>query len=179
MSPDPSQFAPRRPLALTLASIVGFSFGLLGVCCMPFGVYGLLSQDSNPAFAMLGDTTILRTWSWVSMAVGVPATLLLLIGSAGVYGLHGWGRACVYVYAALATLSGLGGMVVNLLTFGPFLSGLGNSGSLDPMQAGMIGGLVGGTCGGCFGLLLPVAYVVVLMLPSSREAFEAAAADVA
>lgn len=178
MSSDPSQYAPRRPLALTLASILGFTFGLLGVCCVPLSVYGLLAQDSNPGLAMLGDTTILRSWSWVSSAVGLPATLLLLIGSAGVYGLHGWGRLCIYVYATLATLLGLGGMVVNIVTFAPYLSGL-DGGPLDPMQAGMIGGLVGGTCGGCFGLLLPVAYVVVLMLPSSREAFAAAAEDAA
>ena len=105
MSSDPSQSGPRRPLALTLASIVGFTFGLLGVCCMPLSVYGLLAQDSNPAFAMLGDTTLLRTWTWVGSAAGVPATLLLLIGSAGVYGLHGWGRLCIYVYATLATLT--------------------------------------------------------------------------
>lgn len=178
MSSDPSQSGPRRPLALTLASIVGFTFGLLGVCCMPLSVYGLLAQDSNPAFAMLGDTTLLRTWTWVGSAAGVPATLLLLIGSAGVYGLHGWGRLCIYVYATLATLTGLGGLVVNAVTFGPFVAKLGG-GSMDPMQAGMIGGFVGGTCGGCFGLLLPIAYVVILMLPSSQEAFAAAAEDAA
>jgi hypothetical protein len=165
-----------RPIALTIVSVLGFSFGLLGLCCMPFQVYSVLAQDSNPAFAMLGDTTLLRTWTWVATPIGLVNTILLLVGSAGVYGLHGWGRTCIYAYAALTVLFSCIGSVISLVVFAPVFEGFDPS-RPDPLAWGMMGGAIGGSCGAVFGMVIPLAYVGILMMESSRRAFAEAAGE--
>lgn len=155
----------KAPMPVMIVCIIGFLLGGLGLCSGPFGLLPYLVDLGvpNPVVDAVKASTVLYAYMLASIGCGMVLNIFMMACCAGAIFLKGWARSGLILYSIVALLLALVGIVFNVIYMFPLLQSLG-----DEALAGGIGGAVGGIC--C-GLLLPVSYLVVMTLESTKLAF--------
>jgi hypothetical protein len=117
----------------------------------------------NPVVEAVKDSTVLYAYMIASLGCGMVLNLFMMACCTGAMFLKNWARTGLIIYGMVALVLALVGIGFNVVYMFPILSSLG-----DEALAGGIGGAVGGIC--C-GLLLPVSFLVVMTLQSTKLAF--------
>jgi hypothetical protein len=158
------------PTPLRVLGWVGVALGVLGVCSMPFTLFGLLVEQ--PATAALTRDPAYRIVAWGQLLFSVPLIALQIIGCVGALRARSWSRPVLHTWVAGAFLqlcAGVGAFGFAVLpVMGPMLD------ASDPVsRIAAASGIGAAGCGLAFGALLPVAVLVVLGLSSVRAAYAA------
>lgn len=155
----PSPPGPEVPVSVKVFSILNMVFGGLGLLCAPIGFLA-----TPMALRSLGAGGLMRVWMVFSNIWGVIGAALLLASGIGLWKLKAWARKLAIVYAVVASVMGLVGMAVLLMSLG---------GEGGPRGPEMIGGLVGGAVGTLVGL----AYNGLLIFFLSRRTAKVATGE--
>ena len=155
----------KAPMPVRVVCIIGFLLGGLGLCAGPLGLlpYVMDTGMPNPVVDAVKASTGLYVYMVGSLGCGMVLNLFMMACCAGAIFLKSWGRNGLILYSLLALFLALVGIVFNVVYMFPMLRSLG-----DEAFYGGIGGAVGGVC--C-GLLLPISYLVVMTLESTKLAF--------
>jgi len=155
----------RAPMPVMIVCIIGFLLGGLGMCSGPFGLlpYVMDMGVPNPVVDAVKASTVLYAYMIASIGCGMVLNVFMMACCAGAIFLKNWARTGLILYSLVALLLALVGVVFNVIYMFPLLQSLG-----DEALVGGIGGAVGGIC--C-GLLLPISYLVVMTLESTKLAF--------
>ncbi len=160
---------PKAPMSVIVLCVFVGLMALVNLCSSPFAMlpYVVDLGVPNPALDAIRGDPILYPVMIASLGIGLVLSVVALISCVGAVLLRSWGRLGLLAYAALSLVMWAVGLVTNLMVTFPRLTESG-----DPGMA--VGAYVGGILGSCFGLVIPVAILVVMMLPSVREAFRGA-----
>jgi hypothetical protein len=176
----------QRPTAVTVFGFLNIAFGILGVVCTPASLASsLLTQPllenipesqrfPNPVGEMMSDPAFM-TYMYVSVALGMVVSAVLLVSGLGLLKLRPWARYFSLGYAVYAWVSVIIGTIISYyLAFGPMLEKA--SEMTGPESAaykgGMIGGAFGTVFGMCFGLVYPTVLFIFMLLPDVKAAFK-------
>jgi hypothetical protein len=172
-NPDPNP----RPTSVLVIAIIGIILGAIGVACSPFALvpYFVNIGPPNPAIDIIKGSPGNMAFMIGSLAIGVVNAIVLLAGSIGSVKMRPWGRTALIVYAIVAILGVIVGLIFNILVFLPALSALRTTSAAG--AAAYTGGLAGGIGGTIGGLILPAAILIVMYRPHVVNAFKQAAAS--
>jgi hypothetical protein len=117
----------------------------------------------NPVLELMQRNSIYYGFMIASLALGLIATIVLIVAGVGLLSGKPYGRNCSIGYAAYAIISGIIGIAMNVIfLLLPMLEQLDNMAD-GPEKAGAIGGAVGGTLGGACGLVYPIILLIFMM----------------
>jgi hypothetical protein len=173
-----------RPTAVTVFGILNIIFGVLGLTCTPVGLLmstftGSMMEDMPETAQMqqapwleMMNNPAMKTYTYVSTALGMVAAALLLAAGIGLLKLRPWARMVSIGYAVYAILSVIvGGIFSYYFVYAPMFENMSSEGG--PEAAGFYGGMIGGMFGGfCFSLIYPVLLLIFMFLPGVKAAFQ-------
>jgi hypothetical protein len=156
----------KAPLSVTILCLVVGLLSLLGLCSSPMSLlpYFVDFGVPNPAVALIKDDPFLFPYMVASLGIGLVLNVVVLVCCAGSLMLKWWGRLGLLAYSVIALVLWAVGLVVTITVMMPKFTSSG-----DPAMAA---GAYGGLFGSCIGLVMPVVILIVMLLPSVREAFE-------
>jgi hypothetical protein len=154
-----------KPTSITVFGVLNCVFGGLGILCTPISIVGIMMP--NPSMEIAPPYKIFLL---VSSVAGICFSAWLLSLGIGLLKFKGWARRGSIIYACIAIVWGIVGLIIVLLAMSMGWMGA-PEGMAEPQRAGMIGGMVGGICGGIIGLLYPVLLLIFMLSAKVKEAF--------
>ena len=172
-TPTPSP----RPTSVTVLAIIGIIFGGIGVLCKPLGLVAMFLPQSGPN-PMLDMQKDMMAWNVISTVIGLAISLLLLAASIGSLSLKPWARKGMLAYAAAAVVMTLVSGVATMVWILPKMQeaqkqmiaqqgGGAPAGMMNIMQTA-------GTAGAVIGIIVALAYPLILWYFYTREDVKAA-----
>lgn len=165
-----------RPTSVVVLGILNIVFGVIGMCGVCVGAFGLFSGNATeglpPFMVEIFEHPLYVIWTWVSFPISAVTTIMLLAGGVLLLQMRPEGRKLSLWYAWIALLMGLLGTGITLmLMLGPALSAMSSSG--DEMAAVMaISMLIGIPCGLACSLIYPIVLIYFLNRPHVIAALE-------
>jgi hypothetical protein len=147
-----------KPTSVTVFGILNIVFGSLGLLCTPIGIFGIV---------ITGETMEIvagyKIFLLVSSFIGIGFAAWLLTLGIGLLKLRSWARRGSCIYAWIAIVWGIAGLILNILAV-----------SLGWMVSpqGQLPGLLGGMCGGIGGLIYPVLLLIFMQTAKVKQAFQ-------
>jgi len=163
----------QRPTSITVFGILNIVFGVLGFCglFMSLSMFAVEDDGSNPMIPLMQESPLYQGFMYVSIPLGLLATVALLAGGIAMLNNKAWGRTLSIIYGWYAIIAGLVGAIVNaVVLLPPALEQ--SSGQMSAEEAGLIGGAIGGTCGGLIGLIYPVLLLIFMNRRSVKDWFD-------
>jgi uncharacterized Tic20 family protein len=102
----------------------------------------------------------------VSSLAGICFSAWLLALGIGLLKFKGWARRGSIIYACIAIVWGIVGLILILLAMS-----MGWMTAPEGQMAGMIGGMLGGICGGIIGMIYPVLLLIFMNSAKVKDAF--------
>lgn len=168
--------APRRPTSVTVLAIIGIVLAVLGLLGGVCGTLPLFREPGpgatrNPVIeAMRANPTYMK-FAIVSTVLGVLLTIYLLVACISALNLKRWARKGMILYAWLAILNAVVGLIVNAVLLLPILAPMLES--TNPAErGGAYGGIGGGLCAGLVGVVYPIFVIAFMNKPRVVAAFE-------
>jgi hypothetical protein len=106
----------------------------------------------------------------VSSLAGICFAGWLVSLGIGLLKFKGWARRGSVIYACIAIVWGIAGLILTLLAMSMGWMGA-PEGMAEPQRAGMMGGMVGGICGGILGMIYPVLLLIFMLSAKVKDAF--------
>lgn len=168
--PRAADLGPPRPLGPKILALFNLLFGGMGL----IGVVGVVlmfafmpADPRDPTRAAMAREPVFAVWTYLTQGLGALAAIGQLVSAVGLLGWREWGRRLAVQVAAFQLFQLVAGSLMMFVYVAlPAMTGAVPS---DPaMQAIAVGGAFGGVC---FGAILPVATLLVLRRPATREAF--------
>ena len=161
----------QRPTTVTVFGVLNLVLGGLGLLCTPISVITLFLpvQSGNPVSRILEENAAYRLYMIASAAAGVLAALVLIVAGIGLLKMKSWARLTSIGYAIYGIVTGVVGIIVNVVfLFEPLMI---QARSESPEAAAAMLGMVGGIAGTCFGLVYPILLLIFMTRPRVRNAF--------
>jgi hypothetical protein len=161
-----------RPPLLTVATVVGMGFGVIGTAFAPLGlaVYFVKFGRPNPVVDIVRSDSFLFAWTIGSQLLGILLSLTLAVGSFLAFRLRPIGRTLLIVYGIAGITTAAMAMLINALVLMPRLIEAAKSSSNPIVMGGAIGGAIGGGIGGMMGMILPILMLIVMWRPEVKRA---------
>ncbi|MBL8889059.1 MAG: hypothetical protein JNL67_03715 [Planctomycetaceae bacterium] len=143
-----------KPAPITVFGVLHLVFGVIGLCGIGFGVFGLIIIANNPGARMdnpILDHPIGYAWNFASLAMGTITTFIMLAAGVLLLTDKELGRVLTIIYGWLSIAFGAIGMIVMAIVLISIFSDA-NGG---PEQAGAMIGGIAGSCGGIIGMIYP------------------------
>jgi hypothetical protein len=157
-----------KPTSVTVFGVLNCVFGGLGIICTPISLIGLFIGDLLP-MAQANRMEIApgyKVFLVISAIAGVCFAAWLLSLGIGLLKMKSWARRGSVIYACIAIVWGIAGIIITVLA-----TLLGWMGPAESETPAMIGGMVGGACGGMLGLIYPVLLLIFMQSRKVKEAF--------
>jgi hypothetical protein len=167
----------RRPAPVNVFGILNIAFSVMMIFSLLFLIASFFLGDmpvfrDNPAFKMARDYPAYKTIQEVSVILGIPSTLVLLMAGVGLLKLKSWGRTLSIFYGFYAILQSLGLGVANyFVLLRPMLETHVNL--KDPQAMGEFFGAIFGTLAGCLGIIYPILLIIFMNRRSVIDALRA------
>jgi hypothetical protein len=126
---------------------------------MPFSVFGILTAERTIEIA-----PVYKGFLLVSSVIGIGFAAWLLTLGIGLLKLKAWARRGSIIYAWIAIVWGIAGIVLNILAV--------QFGWMNMPESG-IPGFIGGMCGGLVGMIYPVLLLIFMQSAKVKQAFPA------
>jgi hypothetical protein len=159
-----------KPASVTVFGILNIVFGGMGILCTPFSMLMLFMGDifnmgqPNPIEIAGGYKTFLLC----SSIAGICFAGWQLSLGIGLLKFKGWARRGSIIYACIALVWGIAGLILTVLAVSQ-----GWMGPAEGTSPAAMGGMVGGLCGGAIGMIYPVLLLIFMNTAKVKEAFEA------
>ena len=159
-----------RPTSVTVFGILNIVFGILGVCGTAFGLVSIFAQEAlqppgapvNPVQEAMNASDGYQAFLIGASAVGMVATIALIISGAGLLNGKLYGRTLSIWYAIYGIISVIVGLIANIVfVFGPVFEQLDQMPD-GPEKIGATAGLYGGVFGSCIGMIYPVLLLIFM-----------------
>ena len=165
-----------RPVSTLVLGVLNLVFGVLGLLSLVMTVAILFVPQPkmahpNPILSLLQENAAYALFMKISVALGLLASVVLVLAGVGLLLLKPWGRHLSIGYAVYALIAGVVGMAANWYFLMPLLAKASRM-PAGPEQAGLVGGAVGGMVGGCLGLIYPVILLFFMFRPNVVAAMQ-------
>jgi hypothetical protein len=154
-----------RPTSVTVFGVLNCVFGGLGILCTPISIVGIMMPRQTMEIAPGYKIFLL-----VSSLAGICFAGWLVSLGIGLLKFKGWARRGSVIYACIAIVWGIAGLILTLLAMSMGWMGA-PEGMAEPQRAGMMGGMVGGICGGILGMIYPVLLLIFMLSAKVKDAF--------
>lgn len=171
----------RRPAPVNVFGILNIAFAVMAFFSLLMLAAMLFLGDrladspilkSNPVLAMMMNNPGYRMIQQISLVLGIPSTLMLLISGIGLLKLKPWARMLSIIYGIFAVVQCLALSVANYFyMLEPMLKQ--QPDMRDPQAAGAFFGAIGGTLGGCVGIIYPILLIIFMHRRSVVDALRA------
>lgn len=160
-----------RPASVLVFGILNLVFAAMGLCGAVFGGIGLAMAHSpraggmpNPALDAMAAHPVYAAFSYVSLGLGLVATIVIAAAGIGLLTSKAWGRTLSIVWAVYSLAMTVIGFVLNYVyLFGPMMENTGRMPAGPQRTAAMVG-----VIGGFVGLGLALIYPVILLIFMNR-----------
>jgi len=157
-----------RPASVIVFGVINLVFAGLGLCGGVFAVIGLAVLNAprnprmpNPALDAMLNNPAYATFQYVSVVLGLIATIVIAMAGIGLLMSKAWGRHLSIVWAVYTlVMTVVGGVVNYVYLISPMMEKAGRGGG--PEQAGLIGGIIGGMIGTCLAPIYPVILLIFM-----------------
>ena len=162
-----------RPASVLVFGIINLIFAAMGLCGAVFGAISLAMLSAprnprmpNPALDAMQASPAYMTFNYVTMALGLVATIVIALAGIGLLMSKSWGRHLSIGWAVYTLVMTVIGLVVNYVyLISPLMEKAGRMGG-GPEQAGLIGGIIGGLLGTCLAPIYPVILLIFMFRPN-------------
>ncbi len=161
----------QRPASVIVFGVLNIAFGILGLFSLPIVFHATLTglNGQNPFF---GDSAVLRIWSIISLVLSPLTVIALFASGIGLLKMRAWARNLALIYAAVAIVTSLIGVVVTWQYITqPMLEQFEGDDSGQAMGAKI--GAIGSVVGGLLGMAYPVLLWFFMSRPRVLAAFAA------
>jgi len=144
------------PASIKVFGIINIVFGSLGLLCSPLSFVGI-----KASLEIMGNTPLMHAYLVFSAVWGVIGAIILLATGIGLLRRMEWARKVAVIYAIVAAVLGVIGIVITMVAFG------GNTSTPAPQR---IGGMIGAVIGGGIGLVYSCLLIYFMTRPEVKEA---------
>jgi hypothetical protein len=162
-----------RPAPVTVFAVLCMVFGAIGLLGLAFSAVVLFLVDlpEDPINAAMRNSPAYMTYLKISIPIQFAASVFLFVCGVGLLRLREWARKAAVGYAIFGLASALVNLGLSLaVVYWPALRQM--SGSRGSDQAVLFGTIIGSIFGLLLALAFPILLLVVMTRPSVRRAFE-------
>jgi len=163
---------PERPTSVLVLAIIGIILAALGLFGSAFSCITLFFPLApNPILDPLLHDHVYIAVMATTVGIGVMTNLLLLTCSIGSIRMKRWARLGMNIYACVALLQVVLGLIFNFVYVFPKMHEAISASGAPNADAVYIGTLVGGGCGAFVGALFPVCVLIFFNRRNVVDAF--------
>lgn len=158
---------------MTIFGILNIGFALFGLVGLLFStlVMSHMNTGANPILQQMQDNSMYAAWMKISIPLGGIVSVLLLAAGIGLLMLQNWARIISIGYAIYSIIACVIGSFVMVMVFASIMS---HNNANGPAGFMMIASIIGGIFGMVIGLAYPVLLLIFMTRPKVVAAFSPA-----